>query len=319
MKQRPVGELVNALRDLSAEIIYLEKENFPPLKIKGKKIKGGKIEIDGSVSSQFISALLLISPTFENGLELTLKNDIVSWPYIQMTIDLLKEFGIEIETSGNLIALTTSSIVNRQSSIKIIESDWSSASYWYSICALSKNSEIKLNYLNEKSLQADSVLPKLYDQLGVTTIFKNGSVLLSNKKTSVKEFNYDFTDCPDIAQTIAVTCFSLGIKATLTGLKTLKLKESDRIVALKTELEKFGASIEITAESLYIFETKNKKPETKNLILETYKDHRMAMSFAPLALVFKVLQIKDPEVVSKSYPLFWEDLKSVGFSVNLQP
>lgn len=320
MKQRPIGELVNALRSLGADISYLEKENFPPLKIIGKKLKGGQLEIDGSISSQFTSALLLISPTFEDGLELTLKNEIVSWPYILMTLDLLSQFGLRVSTVLNTINIsptrnTKHEAINNPFSI---ESDWSAASYWYSIVALSKNAEITLTGLNKSSSQGDSVLPIIYEELGVSSQFTNEGLLLTKNSNVSTQFEYDFTNCPDLAQTVAVTCFGLGIKANLKGLKTLKIKETDRIVALKTELEKFGANVEINSDSLTILETRNKKPETRNPI-NTYNDHRMAMSFAPLALAFGPLDIQNPEVVSKSYTLFWEDLKSVGFSVNLLP
>ena len=325
MKQRPIGELVSALKLLGAEIDYLEKENFPPLKITGKKLNGGKLEIDGSISSQFISAILLISPTFENGLELTLKNEIVSWPYIQMTLYLLNEFGIKTSVNSNTINVSNSKILNLKPDIFKVESDWSSASYWYSVTALSKDATLTLTGLHEKSLQADSVLPAIYKNFGVTSSFKNGNLILTKNSTVVNSFNYDFTNCPDIAQTIAVTCFALGIEAILTGLKTLKIKESDRIVALKNELEKFGANVVITKSSLTIdkgYETQDIKLPTANcelIKIETHNDHRMAMSFAPLALMYKQLNIQSPEVVLKSYPLFWEDLKSVGFNVTLQP
>jgi 3-phosphoshikimate 1-carboxyvinyltransferase len=326
MKQRPIAELVTALKTLGADINYLEKEGFPPLKINGKKLRGGNIQVDGSISSQFISALLLIAPIFEDGLELTLKNQIVSWPYIKMTLDILSKCGIEVKHSDNIITILNSSLITHHASrithqSFVVESDWSSASYWYSICALSKNAVIELSYLTPNSLQADSVLPQLYNQLGVETTFKETSIVLSNKQTSIQEFSYDFINCPDIAQTIAVTCFGLGIKATLTGLKTLKVKETDRIVALKNELEKFGATVDITDDSINIKDTRHKMQDTRyenqgTEYIETYNDHRMAMSFAPLALIYNNISIQHPEVVTKSYPRFWEDLKSVGFSVN---
>ncbi|MBX3163265.1 MAG: 3-phosphoshikimate 1-carboxyvinyltransferase [Bacteroidetes bacterium] len=312
MKQRPIGELVNALRTLGADIQYLEKENFPPLKITGKTLQGGKVEINGNISSQYISALLLVAPLFKNGLKISLKSDLVSRPYIDMTISLLKQFGVNVNASENVIEVFPTKI-NSQKTSFVVESDWSSASYWYSICAVSQNAEIELSFLHKHSLQADSVLPALYEQFGVTTVFKENSVLLScNKKSDLKGFNFDFTDCPDIAQTLAVTCFTLNIPATLTGLQTLKVKETDRIFALKTELEKLGAKVIATENSLQL------QPTTKfpaEAIIETYNDHRMAMSFAPLAFVIPKLNIKNPEVVSKSYPAFWEDLKTVGFSV----
>lgn len=325
MKQRPIGELVTALKNLGADISYLENENFPPLKIKGKKLTGGKIEIDGSVSSQFISALLLIAPTFENGLELTLKNEVVSWPYIKMTLDLLKEFDVKVSSVLNKITVLPKQDKNQGTSDKLffVESDWSSASYWFSIVALSENAEITLTGLKNRSSQADSVLPELYKQFGVSSSFINDQLKLIKNSKSVNQFEYDFTNCPDIAQTIAITCFGLGINATLTGLKTLKIKESDRIVAVKTELEKFGAILTITDNSIEIkdsgYKIQDSRLDSNDLRLDTYNDHRMAMSFAPLALLYKHLYIQNPDVVSKSYPLFWEDLKSVGFSVNLQP
>ena len=316
MKQRPIGELVNALKTLGADITYLEKQNYPPLKIIGKELLGGTIEIDGSISSQFISALLLIGHTFKNGLTLILKNKIVSLPYILMTVNLLKQFGVKIDIEGSVYKVQNlkSSIINTQPVIDV-ESDWSSASYWYSICALSSNANIKLNYFNEKSLQADSALPLLYNNLGVNTEFKNDYILLTKKQINATEFNYDFTNCPDIAQTIAVTCLALGINANLTGLQTLKVKETDRIIALKNELEKFGAAVEITDSSISIHQSTIVKPQLL-IITETYNDHRMAMAFAPLCLKYPSIQIKNPEVVTKSYPQFWENLQNVGFTIN---
>lgn len=317
IKQRPVAELVSALQSLGAEITYLENENFPPLKITGKKIAGGKVAIDAGVSSQFVSALLLIAPAFENGLELTLKNKIVSRPYINMTISLLKKWGVQVVEEGSVISVIPS-LQSTVSSSQEIESDWSSASYWYSVCALAPGAEIELSNFNENSLQADSVLPGIYNTLGVQTVFKNGSIFLSRKKVSTSAFNYDFTNCPDIAQTIAVTCVGLGISGTLTGLQTLKLKETDRITALKNELEKTGAVVEVNDQSIKI-EPAPIGSNRFNGSVTTYHDHRMAMSFAPLALVYGNIKIEDPQVVSKSYPRFWEDLKSVGFNVDLQP
>ena len=313
MKKRPIGELVSALKSLGAEIEFLEKENYPPLEIKGKIILGGTLKIDASQSSQFISALLLISPKLKNGLVLTLKNRIVSSPYIEMTAALLKKFNVPISKLKNTYTVNSRTKSNQIKAIKI-ESDWSSASYWYSICALSKNAKIELNFLNKKSLQSDSILPELYKILGVETKYKKNSIIISRKKLETKSINYNFINCPDIAQTFAVTCFGLGICAKLTGLSTLKFKESDRIIALKTELEKMGAKLVITNNSI---ELKKSNPIPFEGIIETYNDHRMAMSFSPLALVYNSIKIANPEVVSKSYPRFWKDLKSVGFSVNL--
>ncbi len=313
MKKRPIGELVAALKSLGAEIEFLEKENYPPLEIKGKIILGGALKIDASQSSQFISALLLISPKLKNGLVLTLKNRIVSSPYIEMTAALLKKFNVPISKLKNTYTVN-SSTKSKQIKVIKIESDWSSASYWYSICALSKNAKIELNFLNKKSLQSDSILPELYKILGVETKYKKNSIIISRKKLETKSINYNFINCPDIAQTFAVTCFGLDICAKLNGLSTLKFKESDRIIALKTELEKMGAKLVITNNSI---ELKKSKAIQFEGVIETYNDHRMAMSFSPLALVYNSIKIANPEVVSKSYPRFWKDLKSVGFSVNL--
>ena len=321
LKERPIKELVTALVALGADITYLEKDGFPPLKIKGKQLAGGSVEVDSSISSQFVSALLLVAPILGTGLNLKLSGTSVSRPYIMMTVDLLRSYGIKVEFSDNVITVlplsTSLKLSNRPMRSVEVESDWSSASYWYSMCALSPNSEIKLTSLNKESLQADSVLPKIYAELGVTTVFREGTVVLSQKPVLLKEFNFDFSDCPDIAQTLAVCCFGLGIKARLSGLSTLKVKETDRIFALKQELEKFGAGVIITEESLEL----KAFPENNAIIAHTictYNDHRMAMSFAPLALKYSELRFDDAKVVDKSYPGFWEDLKSVGFSVNLQ-
>ncbi len=307
MKQRPIAELVNALKQLGAQISYLENEGFPPLKITGTKLSGSIIEIDGSISSQFISALLLIAPILDGGLELKIKGEIVSWSYILMTLDLLSEFGIKVSTVLNTITVKPS-IVIRHSSFEI-ESDWSSASYWYSIVALSKNAEITLLGLTKGSSQGDSVLPEIYRKLGVNSEFKNGDLLLRKSGATITNLTYDFSDCPDIAQTVAVTCLGLKINCHLTGLSTLKHKETDRLLALKNELEKFGSYVTITNDSI---EIENNNLNSLNLTIETYNDHRMAMCFAPLALIYNNLNIQNPEVVQKSYPLFWEHLKLIG-------
>jgi 3-phosphoshikimate 1-carboxyvinyltransferase len=312
MKQRPISELVNALKDLGADISYLEKEGYPPLKINGKKLTGAKIEIDGSISSQFISALLLIAPTLNNDFEIVLKGNIVSRPYIKMTVELLKLFGVFVSFKENkiLIKPTAFKMINDQF---MVESDWSAASYWYNMVAFSENSEVILRYLDKQSLQADSILPEIYSKLGVSTEFVEKGVCLRRNETIVKEFKYDFTNCPDIAQTVAVTCLGLEIKATLTGLQTLKIKETDRILALKTELEKLGATVEATNNSLIIIPPA--KLITENASVSTYNDHRMAMSFAPLAIKCPGLKIENPDVVNKSYPAFWDDLQHSGFDL----
>lgn len=319
MKKRPIGELVSALKILGANISYLENDGYPPLKIIGTSLKGGELDINGSISSQFISALLLIAPDLENGLTLHLKGEIVSLPYITMTVEILKFFGITVQMQNSVLSVKPNR-TDIETNDYEIESDWSAASYWYSICALSPNSKIELSHFLKTSLQADSILPSLFKKLGVNTEYSNKSIFISQTESKVNHFDYDFTYCPDIAQTIAVTCFGLGISANLTGLQTLKVKETDRIIALKTELEKCGAITEITTNSISIKARKQEKGSLKNEVtIETYNDHRMAMCFAPLSLIFNALRFANPDVVSKSYPRFWEDLKSVGFSVNLQP
>jgi 3-phosphoshikimate 1-carboxyvinyltransferase len=313
MKQRPIGELAEALIKLGADIAYTEKKGFPPLKIKGKILEGGKIEMEAGISSQFISALLMISTTFKNGLELTLKGEIVSFPYITMTVELLKQFGVFVSFTGNRLVTKPSEFTLLNENV-FIESDWSAASYWYSIVALSEKAEIELLFLERDSLQADCVLPELYNKLGVKTEFIEKGVRLSKKTMGDSEFKYDFTNCPDIAQTVAVSCLGLGIKTELSGLKTLKIKETDRLIALKTELEKFGAKVEITSDSLKLIPPS--KLLTPNSSISTYNDHRMAMCFAPLSIKNPKMKIEHPEVVDKSYPAFWDDLEEAGFSVD---
>jgi 3-phosphoshikimate 1-carboxyvinyltransferase len=312
MKQRPIAELVNALRELGADITYTEKEGFPPLKINGKRLHGGRIEIDGSISSQYISALMLIAPVLSEDLEIVLKGNVVSLPYIKMTGELLKLFGVYVSFDGKRIVVSPAPFGMLNDQIWV-ESDWSAASYWFNMVALSKNAEIELKYLDKFSLQADSILPEMYSKLGVRTEFIEKGIRLTNLKNTVEEFEYDFTNCPDIAQTIAVSCFGLGVKAHLTGLQTLKIKETDRISAIKTELEKLGAVVEVTNNSLKI--EPPKVFSSPNSYVSTYNDHRMAMSFSPLAIKFPGLKIENPNVVDKSYPAFWDDLQQAGFDL----
>jgi 3-phosphoshikimate 1-carboxyvinyltransferase len=319
MKERPIKILVDALRKLGAEISYEENEGFPPIRIKGKKLSQNKVSLAANVSSQYISALLLIAPKLENGLELTLEGEITSVPYIKMTLSLLNDIGVQTSFVENKIKINPkSSIVNQQSTI---ESDWSSASYFYSIVALSEiGTQITLSSYKQNSLQGDSVLAEIYQNFGVETKFNNNkSITISKIKfhTELVEvpssnFRIDLNNSPDIAQTIAVTCFGLGIGCHLSGLHTLKIKETDRLEALKTELSKLGAEISVTNDSLDL------KPNTiinKNISISTYQDHRMAMAFAPLALKVPII-IEEAQVVSKSYPSFWEDLKSIGFQMS---
>lgn len=314
MKERPIGVLVDALRSLGAKIEYTENEGFPPLKITGQKLLKSKIVIKAGVSSQYITALLLIAAKLENGLELILDGEITSRPYIEMTLSLLNQVGIENRFDGNVIKVMPKSEITSLASKIVVESDWSSASYFYSIAALAKeNFSISLSSYKKNSLQGDSALAIIYKALGVETIFEENTILLSKSSVS-KEVKLDLNDTPDIAQTIAVTCFGLGIACTLTGLHTLKIKETDRLEALKTEMEKLGARITVTNDSL-ILEASG--VINSDVAIATYNDHRMAMAFAPLAIKV-LLNILDADVVSKSYPAFWGDLQTLGFTINKQ-
>jgi 3-phosphoshikimate 1-carboxyvinyltransferase len=311
MKERPIKILVDALNELGAEISYIEKEGFPPLKIKGKKLTKNKVSLPANVSSQYISALLLIAPKLENGLELTLDGEITSVSYIKMTLALLNEIGVETSSAENKITVKPQSAI--KNSKFTIESDWSSASYWYSIVALSEiGTQITLSSFKENSLQGDFALVEIYKNFGVETVFNTNHMLLRKVENLKPEtLNLKLNNSPDIAQTIAVTCFGLGISCNLTGLHTLKIKETDRLEALKIELTKLGAAISITNDSLILEQSEN---INLNVRISTYQDHRMAMAFAPLALKVPII-IENAEVVSKSYPAFWEDFKQFGFSI----
>jgi 3-phosphoshikimate 1-carboxyvinyltransferase len=311
MKERPIQILVEALQDLGADIRYAENEGYPPIKIKGKKLTISKVSLRANVSSQYISALLLIASKLENGLELSLEGEITSIPYIKMTLSLLDEIGIETSFINNVITVKPNT-ENLKSKTLTVESDWSSASYYFSLVAISEvGTEITLTSYKENSLQGDSDLVNIYKHFGVSCVFNERSITLKKDSKASKHFEYNLVNAPDIAQTTAVTCFALGMTCDLTGLHTLKIKETDRLVALKTEIEKLGGQVEITDKSLHL--------SASNLIKEfisitTYNDHRMAMAFAPLALKTPII-IEDAEVVSKSYPTFWDDLKSIGFEI----
>jgi len=312
MKERPIMILVEALKQLGAEISYEENEGFPPIKIVGKRLTESKVSLPADVSSQYISALLLIAPKLENGLELTLEGKITSIPYIKMTLALLDEIGVKTAFDGNKI-LVKPKADRQEPKVLMVESDWSSASYFYSIVALSKTgTEIKLSSYKQNSLQGDSALAEIYKDFGVETKFENNEIFLCKlENCQLSTVNYQLNDAPDIAQTIAVTCFGLGISCHLTGLHTLKIKETDRLEALRIELEKLGAKISVTNDSLTL-EASSKI--NQNIAIATYNDHRMAMAFAPLALKTDIM-INDAEVVSKSFPDFWNDLKQIGFEI----
>lgn len=307
MKNRPIKILVEALKELGADIEYLEKEGFPPLKIIGKQLEKDTVEIEGSVSSQYISALLLIAPTLKNGLQLKFKGKVTSIPYIKMTLKLLEELGVEHTWNENVIKIRPNSVIDDKRIV--VESDWSSASYYYSLVALSSNSEVTLSSYKKESLQGDSVLAEIYENLGVHTTYQKNSITLKNLGSinASKLMELNLVGAPDIAQTIVVTCFGLGMECYLTGLHTLKIKETDRLVALKNEIEKLGGEVVITNETLQL---KKSEKIIENIGISTYDDHRMAMAFAPLATKVSI-QIEEANVVSKSYPTFWEDFEKV--------
>ena len=311
MQQRPIKILVDSLLDLGAEITYLKNDGFPPIKISGKKLDITSVTIKATVSSQYISALMLIAPSLSKGLTIVLEGKITSIPYIEMTLDLLQKIGVSCSFTDNKIVIEPL-IEIKDISIEV-ESDWSSASYFYSLVALSENLEITLKYFRKNSLQGDSEVSRIYELFGVETVFNTSenSITLKKLNKKVKPIILNLNNTPDIAQTIAVTCFGLGVGCKLTGLKTLKIKETDRLLALKTELEKLGAICKITEESLEVFPSEKIKSD---ILIKTYQDHRMAMAFTPLSLL-TTIEIEEPNVVSKSYPTFWKDLQKLGILV----
>ena len=312
MKERPIGILVEALKDLGFKINYLEKNGFPPLKISGNKSKISNISLDSNVSSQFISALILIAPTLENGLKIKLEGKVISKPYINLTLKVLKKIGIPYSFKKNIIEIKN--VKKIRNNDYLIESDWTSLSYFYSIVAVNKKINIKLNNFFKDSFQGDSILNKIFIDLGVETKFLNGSeILLSPIKKYKKPNNLslNLVDSPDLAQTIAVTCMALKISVEITGLQTLKIKETDRILALNNELTKLGAKIKYDDSSIVIYPPKEIK---KNINIDTYNDHRMALSLAPLGLIVPIT-INDPEVITKSFPEYWNNLSQLGFNL----
>ena len=312
MHERPIKILVDALNDLGADIKYLSKKGFPPLKISGKELNKDQVCLDANISSQYITALILIAPAMKNGLVVNLVGNITSRPYIEMSLSILKRIGVQTSFLNNTIKINP--FKNKQKIVQTVESDWSSLSYFYSIVALSKEANLKISSFLSNSLQGDKELVLIYNKLGVQTIFDNGIVKLKKdqKINLPKKIVLTLNDTPDLAQTIAVTCFGLGLPCDLFGLHTLKIKETDRLLALKTELEKLGANVEITNESLHL---KKRKKFNSNIEVNTYDDHRMAMAFAPLAII-KPIIINDPKVISKSFPSFWNILSELNFIIS---
>jgi len=314
MKQRPIGILVDALRQLGAKIDYTENEGFPPLRIWGSHLKGCLLELDGSISSQYITALLLIAPTLEGGLTLRLKNRITSRPYIDLTLKLMEKFGIRHSWEGNQIQIAEQAY----SPIGFtVEADWSGASYWFAMAALAKKAEIELLNLEYPGLQGDSAIAKWFEVFGVTTRKTGkGLKLIRNSEIKPELLKLGFIENPDVAQTMAALCVAKGVPFHFTGLETLKIKETDRIAALQNELAKFGATLAEPQHGELGWDGKiNPLLVENNPVIKTYNDHRMALAFAPLALAGFSLQIENPMVVTKSYPRFWDDLKQVGFEI----
>ena len=314
MQQRPIGILVDALRELGADIHYEKGEGYPPIRIMGKCLTASSCELRADISSQFITALMLIAPALSDGLSIKLKGNLTSEPYVKMTLALLNQIGVQSTFSENVIRvgrlkkLTDSIDFN-------VESDWSSASYYYSLIALSpSNTSLTLGAFKSSSLQGDRALADIYTAFGVSTVFNNDDTMTLTK-TSVnlpEKLTLNLIETPDIAQTIAVTCLGLGMSCRLTGLHTLKIKETDRLVALKTEMEKFGATVHISEDQLDLHRCATLHP---NIAVDTYQDHRMAMCFAPLALKTTLI-INEADVVSKSYPEFWKDIEFLGVALN---
>ena len=311
MQERPIKILVEALRSIGASITYEKEEGYPPIIIKGKKLTGGTVTLPADISSQYISALLLIGPVLENGIQLDLVGKITSIPYINMTLSLLNNIGVQIEFKGQSIRVAPQK--KPRLTTQIVESDWSSASYYFSIVALSDESEIHLTSYKKNSLQGDRVLREIYSKLGVSSSIEGQTLILKKEKVDLPNvLEWDLSKAPDIAQTIAVSCYGLGIGCKLRGLHTLKIKETDRLQALYNELTKLGAQVKVTDKSLELAAGSNFVADCS---LPTYNDHRMAMAFAPLALKVPLI-IENAEVVSKSYPTFWKDLEQINFKIN---
>ncbi|SHE52428.1 3-phosphoshikimate 1-carboxyvinyltransferase [Dysgonomonas macrotermitis] len=311
MQKRPINVLVEALNAIGAHVEYLKTKGYPPLKIRGKALEGGEVFLSGGISSQFISALLMIAPTMEKGLIIHLEGNIISVPYIKLTLKMMAEFGVKSEWTGNTIKI----FPNEYRPVKYtVESDWSAASYWYEIAALSNSAYIELKGLFKDSGQGDSKVAELFVDLGVSTEFTADGVILTKTDRVAKKMFHNFVNEPDLAQTFVVTCCLMNVPFLFTGLQTLKIKETDRIEALKVEMKKLGYVITDREDSILEWNGETCEPET-NPVIATYEDHRMAMAFAPAAIKLPHLLIAEPMVVTKSYPNYWNDLKKVGFEI----
>lgn len=310
MRQRPIKALVDALRACGAEIEYIEKEGYPPLLIKGKKLSGGEITLPASISSQYISALLMVAPTMINGLKLTLEGEIISRPYILMTLSMMKTWGVNSEFYGNTISIEPGEYKPTKFDV---EGDWSASSYWYEIAALSSE-EISIGKLNINSIQGDSHIAEIFKHLGIISSYNDNTVKLSPSPDFAPRLCLNMSEQPDLAQTIVVTCCLLGIPFHIKGLSTLKIKETDRLSALQCELKKLSFAINIENDSELSWDGE-RIPVYEMPTIETYNDHRMAMAFAPASIFIPGLKINDIGVVSKSYPLYWEHLRQIGFKI----
>ena len=312
MQQRPIHVLVNALRELGADIEYVANDGFPPLRITGRELRKDTISLPGNVSSQYISALLMIAPVLTNGLTIRLTGDIISRPYINLTLQLMNDFGVRAEwTDDHRLKVEPQAY---HSTPFYVESDWSAASYWYQIVALSKEAEVTLPGLFKDSYQGDSQVAGIFRSLGVETIYKDKTVILKKNGKSVERLDYDFINQPDLAQTFVVTCALLNIPFRFSGLQSLKIKETDRMAALITEMRKLGYILHETDGSVLSWEGERCTTE-EHPAIDTYEDHRMAMAFAPTCLALPEILINNPQVVSKSYPRYWEDLRQAGFII----
>jgi 3-phosphoshikimate 1-carboxyvinyltransferase len=312
MKERPISILVDALRELEVEISYIKNEGYPPIKIKGKEINKKQVKLPANVSSQYITSLMMLGVSLQNGLVINLSTEITSLPYIEMTKKIIERIGGNVKLKSNQILID--SLSNKKIPNQLVESDWSSASYFYSMVALSDLSDLTLKTYYKDSIQGDSDLAEIYKKFGVKTTYINNGIHLSKSDDKIeKKISLDLSNNPDLAQTIVVTCLGLQIDCDLYGLQTLKIKETDRLIALKSEIEKFGVDkIEVTESSLHL---ENKSQLKSNISIDTYDDHRMAMSFVPLSLLDPI-KINDPLVVTKSYVSFWDHLEKIGFEIS---
>lgn len=314
MRQRPIGQLVDALRSLGADIEYLGKEGFPPLEIKGRMLEGGEVEIPASVSSQFISALLMVGPTMTKGLTLRLTGRIISRPYIYMTLEMMEHAGATVNFDENVQTITIEPGKYTRP-LPPVEADWSAASYWFEIAAISAE-PVALEGLRKKSLQGDSAVKDLFKVTGLETSWDDGLLNLQLTPDAGARLELDLTDTPDLTQTLAVTCCMLGLPFRFTGVESLKIKETDRLGALQMELSKLGFILDVEDPGTILWRGARYEPEGEEIEqIQTYDDHRMAMAFAPAAIFFPGLRINDCEVVSKSYPRFWNDLRAAGFTL----